>query len=143
MHDGGPGRRAALLAGRIGGGAAAAAGRAVVQERRRRRIVRVGQRQEQRDARGRRGRWEHKLVVVAARVVFAVEAAVAAACSTLETVAVPGQELPAAVDDVAAQRRHVVPQALVVPRLSGVVLVPRDGGGGGGGRRRGAGAHLL
>jgi hypothetical protein len=93
----------------------------------------VGQRQEQRGARGRRGRREHELVVVAARVVFAVEAAVAAACSALETVAVRGHELPAAVDDVAAQHRSVVPQALVVPRLGGVVLVPRGRGGGGGG----------
>jgi hypothetical protein len=70
--------------------------------------VRVGRRQEQQDARGRRGRREHELVVAAARVVFAVEATVAAACSALETVAVPGHELLTVVDDVAAQRRRVV-----------------------------------
>jgi hypothetical protein len=112
------GRRPPLLAGGLGGGAGAAAGRAAVRER----VVGVGRRHEQR---GRRRRGEQQLPAV----VLAVEAAVAAAGGALERVVVPGHELPAPVHDVAAQRRGVVVQALVVPDL--------------GERRRGADARVM
>jgi|UniRef100_A0A804UG29 hypothetical protein len=147
-RGGEPGRRATLLAGRLGRGAA---GRAVVREQRRRRVVGVGsagrvgvgRRQEQRDARDRRGGRRQQELVAAPRVALAVEAAVAAAGCALEPVGVLGHELAAAIDDVSAQRRRVVAQTLVVRRLGGVVLVPRAAAGAEAGRRRGARAHLL
>ncbi|WVZ99718.1 hypothetical protein U9M48_044979 [Paspalum notatum var. saurae] len=143
------GRRAALLAGGLGGGAAAAAGRAVVRERRVVEVVRgvvgVGRRQEQRDARCRRGRrWSggrREQEMAPLGVVLAVEAAVAPAGGAPERVVPGGHELAAAVDDVAAERRGVVAQALVVPGLGGRrgVVARREGGG----RRRGGRAHAL
>jgi len=152
---GGPGRRAALLAGRLGrGAAAAAAGRAVVRERRRRvvgvgGVVGVRRRQEQRDARGRgrgrqhrRGRREQELVA-APRVVLAVEAAVAAAGGAGQRggpVAPGRHELAAAVEHVRAKPRRVVPQALPVPPLGRLHHQPHGREAERRGRRCGRGA---
>jgi hypothetical protein len=124
------GRRPPLVAGGVGGGgAAAAAGRAVVRER----VAGVGEVGRRHDARGRRRRHRRgREQQLAGVVVLAVEAAVAPAGGALERVVRAGHELPAPVDDVAAQRRRVVAQALVVPHL-GV----RER------RRRGPGAHLM